>query len=90
MTVSIIAEAIAGLAMIIAGYYYFRSARIFCDRFRSQIQQRNPRWRAILYPAWFWGTDRCVVQLQLSGAAMMLFGILLLVLSVLNILYSHQ
>jgi hypothetical protein len=67
MVVPVIAETIDGLVLIAAGYYYFARARIFCERVRTYAQQTNVRWRAILCPQWFWGTERCVFQFQASG-----------------------
>jgi hypothetical protein len=76
--------------MIVAGYYYFTTARNYCEHVRAQAQQTNPRWRRILYPSWFWGTNLCVVQLQSSGIGLILVGLILLVVAGLGIFYRHS
>ena len=90
MVIPVIAEALGGLVLIAAGYYYFIRARAFCERVRSHAQQTNARWRAILYPQWFWGTDRCIFQFQASGIGLMVVGVLLLVVAGLNVFYPHH
>ncbi len=72
-----------------AGYFYYTGAEDFCQRTLNYSERVRPPWRSILYPRWFWGTRRCVRQMQITGVGAMFMGALLLVIAALTIFHSR-
>ncbi len=84
-----IAETCVAALLGLAGYFYYTGAEDFCQRTLDYSESVRSTWRSISYPRWFWGTRRCVRQMQITGVGAMFMGALLLVVAALTMFQSR-